>query len=423
VGVETTTDSTGDPVRDQLDWFVRAINGGPMSEEVYAERFHETFRARVPYEAQWVPIVDGLDAVPGDWLVVSYEKQDARSAVAVVAAGDERMRVSVSVEPGEPHLIDGLFVQPADLPSTPDTMENAIGRLEALGTLRMLAAEVVDGTCVPIEQVDAERPAPIASTFKLYVLGTLARAIEAGEVAWDDQIAIRDELKSIPTGILQDEPDGTVRTVEEVATLMISISDNTATDHLIDLLGRERIEAALPELGMSQSGLNVPFLTTIELAALKAGPSAGLAGQYVAADEAGKRAILEQISDITPADIPLDAFTEPLDPDTIEWFASPADLCMVLAILWDMGSRPALEQLRTILTQNPGVVAEPGLWSEVAYKGGSEPGLIAMAWLTVRPDGRVFSLAGSVLNPEETIDETEAFFVLAGARDLLAQTP
>jgi hypothetical protein len=417
-GVETT--APADRVRAQLDWFVGVMNGDELTEEAYTERFTEVFRAQVGFEDQFLPIVAQLESVQGDWVVVDYQAPASGAAVAVVAAGDERVRVSINVDPEQPDRISGLFVQPADLPSAPDSFENAIGRLGELGTVRLLAAEVVDGSCVPVAEQSSGEAAPLGSVFKLYVLGTLAQAVEAGEVAWDDEIVIRDELKSIPSGILQDEPDGTVKTVREVATLMISISDNTATDHLIDLLGRERIEAALPGLGLSTPDLNIPFLTTFELSALKIGPAEGLRGGYLEADEAGRRAILDQIGDLTPDDLPIMDFLEPIDPDRLEWFSSPADLCSTLAVLWEMGARPGLEPVREILTQNPGVAPEPGLWEQVAFKGGSEPGLLAVAWLVVDADGRVFTLTGSVVNPDEVIDDSEAVFVLAGARDLLA---
>ena len=50
---------------------------------------------------------------------------------------------------------------------------------------------------------------------------------------------IRDELDSLPSGTTQDEPPGTGLPVRELALRMIAMSDNTATDHLIDLVGRD----------------------------------------------------------------------------------------------------------------------------------------------------------------------------------------
>lgn len=422
-GPETTADAAAEPVRAQLDWVVGAMNGSPLSEEVYVERFTEQFRAQVPFESQFLPAMEQMGTANGTWLLVEVQETGADSVVAVAAAGQERARITLSVDPDDDDRIAGLLLQPADLPSTPDSMENAIARLEDHGRLGLLAAEVTEGTCAPVVEVEAGEPAPIGSIFKLYVLGSLALAVEAGDVGWDDELVIRDELKSIPTGILQDEPDGTVKTVEEVAKLMISISDNTATDHLIDLLGRERIEGDLAALGHSDPSLMTPLLTTMDLVALKVGPAAGLRQQYLDADEAGRRDILAQISDLGPGDIPVGELTEPIAADTLEWFASPADLCATISTLWDLGGEEGLEPVREILTENPGMGADPGLWDQIAFKGGSEPGVFAVAWLAVRPDGRVFSLTGTLLNADDVIDEFDAAFLFGGARDLLASDP
>ncbi len=61
----------------------------------------------------------------------------------------------------------------------------------------------------------------------------------------------------MPTGVLQNLPDGTPVNLELLAQLMIQISDNTATDSLIEVLKKPRIEALSPR--------NIPILTTREL--------------------------------------------------------------------------------------------------------------------------------------------------------------
>jgi hypothetical protein len=91
-------------------------------------------------------------------------------------------------------------------------------------------------------------------------------------------------------------------------------------------------------------------------------------------------------------------------------------MCLAITRLWDRGDATT----RSILTKNPGVAPAPGLWVDVAFKGGSEPGLVAVTWLMHRSDGRTFVFAGSVVNPAQEIDQMEAVFVFAGARDLLA---
>jgi len=55
----------------------------------------------------------------------------------------------------------------------------------------------------------------------------------------------------------------------ELANRMISISDNTATDHLLLTVGREAVESIQAAMGHSAPGLNAPFITTRELFVLK----------------------------------------------------------------------------------------------------------------------------------------------------------
>src|SRR5450432_456921 len=55
--------------------------------------------------------------------------------------------------------------------------------------------------------------------------------------------------------LAKSEPDGSMFSVAEVAGKMISISDNTAADHLLRLVGRERVEAYLPSMGLASPAL------------------------------------------------------------------------------------------------------------------------------------------------------------------------
>ncbi len=81
----------------------------------------------------------------------------------------------------------------------------------------------------------------IGSAFKLYVLSTLSREIAARRRSWNDVVPL--DQRSYPSGILQDWPQGTPMTLQTLATLMIAISDNTATDQLA------ATSHAAPELG------------------------------------------------------------------------------------------------------------------------------------------------------------------------------
>ena len=132
-------------------------------------------------------------------------------------------------------------------------MDQVAEQIDGFGpTSAFLAAEVdANGVCQSIAAVRPELALPIGSVFKLYVLGAVATAIDEETLTWDQPVVIHDELDSLPSGITHDEPAGSTLTVEELARRMIAISDDAATDHLIDLVGRDRVEAALSVFGHS----------------------------------------------------------------------------------------------------------------------------------------------------------------------------
>ncbi len=416
-GSTSTTLAQNVDVQSDIDWFISVLNGEELTEVEYESRFSESFRAQVPYSEGMIPVLEQLRPA-GPYTVLAREGGPEKGEAVVEAEDGSRARVLAEVN--TTGQLTALLIQPADVPTLDDppaTVTEAFERLGALGEAKALTAEMVDGACVPIDSIEAGEPAPLGSVFKLYVLAALGEAVASGAASWDDELVIRDELKSIPSGVLQDREDGDVVTLEEAAQLMISISDNTATDHLIDYLGRAAVEDVLSEYGNTTPELNIPFLTTRELAALKVGPASGLRAQWIAGDEEQRRAILDQISDITPADLPVQEWIDPVDPDLVEWFASPNDLCELAAGLFTLDSSDPM--IGQILSINPGVPAEPSTWQSIWFKGGSEPGLVA-TWFVTRSGDKTFVTVGSVVDPNQPIDEEEAILLMAAARDLLA---
>jgi beta-lactamase class A len=214
--------------------------------------------------------------------------------------------------------------------------------------------------------------------------------------------------------VLQNQPAGAALTLREFATKMISISDNTATDHLIDLVGRSTVESAQLETRHSDPSSNVPWLYTRELFALKVWASSSQVEAYRNASVAEKRGLLDQLRGLPLELDKLTAWSAPRMLD-LEWFASALDLCQVMAAL---GSRAQLDpngELLRLLALNPGVAFDPAQWSYVGYKGGSEPGVLNMSWLLRRVDGRWFSLVVTLNDSARPIDEAAAVQV---ARDL-----
>ncbi|WP_192784103.1 serine hydrolase [Nonomuraea angiospora] len=139
-----------------------------------------------------------------------------------------------------------------------------------------------DGQCRIAHGLDADTQRPIGSAFKLYVLGALAQAVAEGRLSWNERLAIRDDHKSLPSGTLQNRPAGTMLALSEYADHMISISDNTATDHLIHRLGRDAVRRQLSLFGHREPDANVPILTTKAFFQLKAASDQDRTRQYLA---------------------------------------------------------------------------------------------------------------------------------------------
>jgi beta-lactamase class A len=94
-----------------------------------------------------------------------------------------------------------------------------------------------------------------ASTIKIAIMVELFRRVDRGEVSLDDPYILMSADKVPGSGVLQQLHDGIQLTLRDVLYLMISISDNPATNILIDRLGIDAINATMRDLGLEKSVL------------------------------------------------------------------------------------------------------------------------------------------------------------------------
>ena len=100
---------------------------------------------------------------------------------------------------------------------------------------------------------------PAASTVKIPIMIEIYRGIDRGELKIDDPYIVRPEDQSPGSGVLQHMHAGLQLSLGDLLYLMMSISDNTATNMLIDVAGMDRINATMHDLGMSASTLGRPM--------------------------------------------------------------------------------------------------------------------------------------------------------------------
>ncbi len=96
---------------------------------------------------------------------------------------------------------------------------------------------------------------PAASTIKLYILAKLLQSSATGRVSFDAELVVRRDDKVSGSGVLKALEDDRAYTVLDLATLMIIVSDNTATNLLIDLLGTDVINDYCCEQGWNDTHL------------------------------------------------------------------------------------------------------------------------------------------------------------------------
>lgn len=99
----------------------------------------------------------------------------------------------------------------------------------------------------------ADTPVPLASVVKIPVLVEAFHQLGEGRFQLDDRWPLDHAHKALGSGILTQFDDGLTPTVRDLLTLMIIISDNTATDILMERLGIQAIDDSMHRLGLSQT--------------------------------------------------------------------------------------------------------------------------------------------------------------------------
>lgn len=120
------------------------------------------------------------------------------------------------------------------------------------GVLGLWACSLDTGEVI---EVRAGESFPAASTIKLPILYELWRQAAEGGVRLTDPLTLHPDDLVPGSGVLRDLTPGLSLSVRDLATLMIVVSDNTATNMLIDLVGREGVNRSMTDLGLTDTHL------------------------------------------------------------------------------------------------------------------------------------------------------------------------
>jgi len=377
---------------------LQVIQGSAKPEDVFAPSFLQA----VPVSQLQAVIKQLTDANGAAQSIESLAYKGNGAASLTIRFEKARVEAAMQLSGDAPYQVAGFRITGGE--TIGDTPDKIVADIEALHGRASIGVYALDpGGPRPIfESRAAGEQFAIGSTLKLYVLSTLAHEIKAGKRHWTDVVKLG--APSLPSGQMQSWPAGSPVTLHTLASMMISISDNTATDNLIRQLGRKQVEAELHASGHSEPSRDIPFLMTIEMFGLKASDPARIA-EYAAANDEEQRALLDK-GPFAVGNIDLVKLAGPAPKaiDTIECFASNRDIARIFARLRDANDPGAM----AILSINKAIPDQmAGKWAYVGYKGGSETGVLNLSWLLQDRQGRWFVVSASWNDTAAPVDENQ----------------
>jgi len=92
-----------------------------------------------------------------------------------------------------------------------------------------------------------------ASVFKIPILVELYNQVECGDLSLDETIILKKYDKAPGSGILKELRPGLKLTLKDLSILMMAISDNTATDMLLNKVGKEKVNTTMCKIGLKDT--------------------------------------------------------------------------------------------------------------------------------------------------------------------------
>ncbi len=112
------------------------------------------------------------------------------------------------------------------------------------------------GNVIALEE---EEKFETASVIKSYILLDLFEQVERGDKSLEEELVYEEKFRVEGSGVLQSLDSGLSMSAKNFATLMIIVSDNTATNIMIDYLGLDNINGTIQKYGFMDSQLLNPI--------------------------------------------------------------------------------------------------------------------------------------------------------------------
>jgi beta-lactamase class A len=147
-----------------------------------------------------------------------------------------------------------LHAQTAAKPQSDPALQQKVDAISAAhhGKIALYAEQLNTGKTLAI---DADNAVQTASTIKLAMLWTALREVALGHATWDEKITLRPGEGVGGSGMLHFLDTPVTLTLKDVATMMVIVSDNTATNLMIDRFPTKQVDDNMAALGYDQTVL------------------------------------------------------------------------------------------------------------------------------------------------------------------------
>ncbi|HBY58420.1 MAG TPA: hypothetical protein DEH78_01275 [Solibacterales bacterium] len=118
------------------------------------------------------------------------------------------------------------------------------------GTVSLYAKNLATGAEYGLR---ADERVRTASTIKLPIMAAVFAAVERGQARWDERIKMTREDKVSGSGVIRELADDSELTLRDLVHLMIVVSDNTATNLVLDRFTADFVNEELDRLELRQT--------------------------------------------------------------------------------------------------------------------------------------------------------------------------
>jgi beta-lactamase class A len=106
--------------------------------------------------------------------------------------------------------------------------------------------------------IEADKVFPLGTVYQIAVMVEVFRQAEKQMLSLEDRLELTDSVKTVSSGILQYLSPGIKLSMKDLLVLMMTISDNTATDMLWKKIGVQSVNMMLRELGSTRTNIYIP---------------------------------------------------------------------------------------------------------------------------------------------------------------------